>query len=232
MNNFNKGILLDFSYAAASIVSGAISGVTPKVSAWMKVKGVDSVVFTLTTTSTAAGSWSCEVSNDEGTTKVGIDRATLANPPTTPTGTSQNSAATIYMLGYSYFRLTFTPSGGAGNADAAVGAIQGRPVDLAQITWMSGFLYIPAADNLTGTWLLEVSNDWSGMLGGRSPVPTDGLWGDAVVSGDPAITNPAGSGQSQPVRLTNLVGFGGIRLKYTPTTGFGSAKATFVGKAA
>lgn len=230
-NKITHRNLVDFSYPAASIVSGAISGVTPKVSSWVQVKRCESIAVTLTTTGTANGVWTCEVSNDETTVKVGVNRATMDKAPTFPTGTSQNSTVTLYTLGYKYFRLTFTPSAGAGNADAAVGLIVGAPLDIAQVHFGSMFLYIPAADNLVGTWLCEVSNDWSGIGDGQSTTAANGQWADIVSSGDPAITNPSGSGQSLAVRM-GILEFGAIRMKYTPTSGFGSGNCSFVGKAA
>ncbi|HET7037168.1 MAG TPA: hypothetical protein VFI42_15895 [Thermomicrobiaceae bacterium] len=231
-NKFNRGNLLDFESATASPVSGAILGVTPKVSAWIKVKNTDSVTFTFTTTGTADGSWKVELSNDEAATKVNVvDRANLIAPPTLPTGTLQNSTVAITTLGYAYLRLTFTPVGGAGNADAQTGVIVGKPVDLAQVSLASAFIYVPAAGAAAGSWLMETSNDWSGIGAGTTPRIADGQWTDIIDAGDPAIASVAGSGQKLSLRL-GFVEQGALRISYTPASGFGALKVFFVGKGA
>jgi hypothetical protein len=232
MNKFNRGTLLDFETAAASPVSGAISGTTPKVSAWIKTKSVDSVTFTFTTTSTADGSWLIELSNDEEATKVNvINRATLILPPTLPSGTSQNSTVAITTLGYHYMRLTFTPVAGAGNANALTGVIVGAPVDLAQVNLASAHIYVPSTGAAAGAWLLETSNNWSGMFGSPAPAVADGNWNDIVEAGDPAIAALAGSGQNLGIRL-GFVEQGALRMSYTPASGYGAIKVYFVGKGA
>lgn len=243
-HRFDGGKALDINLPAFAVVSGAISGVTPKVSGWIRLKEVESMQLALTTTSTANVVWTADVAENE----LGKNAKALPDPPVFPTGTSQNATVTILMPGdtFVYLRVTATPIAGAGNANANAGLIVGRPVALFYTRQLGMFYDVPAADALAGTHALEYSSNWDGSMvvsGNVAQGPQAQIrlrntasnpirWGAAVDSANSAISiaSPAGSGQALPVRI-GIFEFGAIRSKFTPTSGAGSLRVYYNGKA-
>lgn len=235
---FDAGVALSIKTPAFAVISGAISGTTPKVSGWIKLVGVESMQFALTTTSTANGVWSAETA----TGSLGQNAKPLDNPPTFPTGTSQNSTVTVTMEGteFVYLRLTFTPSAGSGNANANCGLVTGFPVNVSRDRQL-GLLYSGlAADTLAGTNALEIAANWDGRtpVGGPSPIPAFNnsvdpvVWAAAVDSSGSAISvaaKVASTVQSLPLRL-GVFEFNAFRCKFVPTAGFGTYKVFFNAK--
>jgi hypothetical protein len=241
-NKFNRAALLDVQTTSFTPVSGAISGVTPKVSAWQKVKGVESIAMNLATTGTVNGLWTIQVSNDEEATKTPIETASFPSQPTYPTGVASSGNPVVPTWGYHFMQITFTPSAGAGNATATLnGRITSRPQDMAQVTLGSLFLYCPAADTLAGQFGIEASNDWGGIgwsTGANKLVIADGQWTDVLPS--PVIAAlVASTGQKRLVRLgvstdgaDGVIEYGAVRVFMTPTAGFGNPAAFGMFKAA
>jgi len=227
-NRINK-FAFQFSTPSATPVSGAISGTTPKVSAAITVIGVESVAILLATTGSVNGVWTVQVSNDQ---KTWLETAGFASQPTYPTGVASSGTPVIPTWGYQYMQLTFTPSAGAGNATATMtGKVQSIPFDLAQNQVASITLTANATDTIAGTWLAEVSNNWSGALGslkGRSLVIADGNW--ATFPASPALAaKVASTAQNQPINLgvdangaTGEFPYMALRLAFTPSAGFGA----------
>jgi len=244
MDNRVNRFRFQFSTPSFTPVSGAISGTTPKVSSAITVKGVESVAIALATTSTANGLWTIQVSNDESATKVWTESASFPGQPTYPTGAASSGTPVIPTWGYNFMQITFTPSAGAGNATATVsGKVQSAPIDVCQNETGSLLLVANATDTLAGTWLPEVSNDWSGMLlnpAGRNQVNklviADGSWGTYLVN--PALAAKVASTlQAQTSDLgINTTGspgtmpYGAFRLAFTPTAGSGTVTATGIFK--
>lgn len=244
MSNRVNRFFFQFSTPSFTPVSGAISGTTPKVSAAITTKGIESLAIALATTGTVNGLWTVQVSNDEGTTKAWIETAGFPGQPTYPTGAASSGTPVIPTWGYHFMQLTFTPSAGAGNATATMsGKVQGAPMDTCQNHTGSLLLVANATDTLAGTWLPEASNDWSGMLlnpagqgQAKKLVIADGAWSTFLVN--PVLAaKVASTAQTQTVDLgINTTGspgaypYGAFRLAFTPTAGSGTVTATGVFK--
>jgi len=236
------GPMMDVSTTSFTPVnSGAIGSVAPIVSAWQKVKGLESIVAQLTAAGGANIVWTVQVSNDDAATKVAIETASMPNQPTYPTGVNGSSSPVIPTWGYKYLRLTATPQIVAGSVTATFnGKMTSRPVDLAQDHHGSVFLYVPAADTLAGQFALEASNDWSGIFGrpkGNALVLADGQWADPKPIAIPALV--ASTGQKTLVNLglttegaSGIIHYGALRVLFTPTAGFGNPQAFGMFKAA
>lgn len=230
-NRINK-FFLQFNTPSFTPVSGAISGVTPKVSSPITCIGVESITMNLATTGTVNGLWTVQVSNDA---KAWIESAGFASQPTYPTGVASSGNVTVPTWGYQYMQITFTPSAGAGNATATLnGKVQSIPFDLGQNQVASLTLNANATDTIAGTWLAEVSNNWSGGLGGskgRQLVIADGNWNTFPAS--PALAaKVASTAQNQPINLgvdtngaTGEFPYLALRLAFTPTAGAGGVNA-------
>lgn len=228
----NLGKLLDVTTTAFTPINAAIVGVTPMLSAWQKVKGVESIAMNLATTGTVNGVWTVQVSRDEQAVKTPIETASFPSQPTYPTGVASSGNPVIPTWGYPYMQVTFTPSAGAGNAVMTLnGRITSRPVDLAQVHIGSAFLFCPAADTLAGQFGLEASNDWGGVFAGTGAnklAIADGQWTDVLPS--PVIAAlVASTGQKRLVRLgistdgaDGVIEYGALRAFMTPTAGFGN----------
>jgi len=232
MSNRLNRYTFQFSTPSATPISGAISGTTPKVSAPITVIGIESVAIALATTSTANGLWTVQVSHDKVTW---LETAGFPSQPTYPTGVASSGTPVIPTWGYQYMQLTFTPSGGAGNATATMtGKVQGAAFDVSQNETGSLLLVANATDTIAGAWLPEVSNDCSTILAnpkGRALVLADGNWGTYLVS--PALAaKVASTAQAFPSDLgINTTGspgtlpYGAFRLAFTPSAGFGAVSA-------
>lgn len=230
---FNRGNpIMDVGTTAFTPVSGAIAGVTPKVSAAQKVAGLESIAMNLATTGTVNGLWTVQISNDGVTW---IESASLPSQPTYPTGVASSGNPVVPTWGSRFMQITFTPSAGAGNATATFnGRMTSRPVDLARLTSGSAFLYCPAADTLAGQFGIECSNNW-GEIGNATDAKklaiADGQWTDVLPS--PVIAAlVASTGQRRLVRLTistdgagGVIEYGAVRVHFTPTAGFGNPAA-------
>lgn len=230
MSNRVNRYAFQFATPSATPISGAIVGTTPKVSAAITVKGIESIAIALATTSSANGLWTVQVSNDG---KAWQETAGFASQPTYPTGAASSGTPVIPTWGYPFMQLTFTPSAGAGNATATMtGKVQGAALDLSQNEKGSLVLAANASDTIAGAWLPEVSNDWSGIEAGmKRPVISDGTWGTLLVN--PVMAAKVASTlQAQTVDLgVNTTGspggfpYGAFRLAFTPSAGFGAVNA-------
>lgn len=241
-HRFEGGYVVDVSTPAFAVVSGAISGTTPKVSGWIKLAGVDTVAFVLTTTSTANGVWTADVARDG----LGKDAKPLPTTPSPafPTGTSQNTTSTITMPGdeFVYLRLTFTPSAGSGNANAQSGLIVSAPVHTYMVRQLGVFFTTPAADTLAGTQALKYSGNFDGRPAGGGQTRTPMFTNDAT---NPAVWTAAVDSSNAAISLAALVASTGmqiflrlgifepkaIRYEFTPTAGFGHVRVYWNGKA-
>lgn len=217
---FAGGKTLDLAFDAFAIVSGAISGVTPRVSAWERVVGTDTATLVGSTTATVAGTWKVELASDAGGAGA-VDQITLPNPtilaPATSGGGGSGSFV-IAMRGYSYVRITFTPTSGAGNANVNLGAMVGRWIGVDQANLMSAQLYSPTTSTMAGTWKIEVTNAYDNnyATSAQSPsgLPPIDISADFVPVIPAMVTggqNIAPSMQSFPYRAW--------RITFTPTSG-------------
>ncbi len=239
-NKFNKGKLIDAAWTSFTPVSGAIAGVTPKVSSPQQVAGLESITMNLVTTGTVNGLWTIQVRNNPE--DAWLESASLPGQPTYPTGVASTGNPVVPTWGYRYMQITFTPSAGAGNATATLnGRMTSRPVDLAQVTLGSLFLFVAAADTLAGQFGIECSNDWGEIgngTGAKKLVIADGQWTDVLPS--PVIAAlVASTGQKRLVRLgvstdgaDGVIEYGAVRVHFTPTAGFGSPLVSGMFKAA
>lgn len=231
-------VALDFKNAAHAVISGAISGVTPKVSGWIRVVNVDTVTFATATTSTADGIWTAEVATDY----LGSNAVALASnyiSPDFPTGaaSSATNVLTIPDRRYTHLRLTFTPSGGAGNATATTGAIVGRPCPIERHSRSNAVaFYVPTGDTTAGQFALEYSETRYDRDKDGCPPQIDNLadpqvWYAATDASNTAISIAATtSGGYAVIKRLGAFEFESIRVKYTPTSGFGRARAIINGK--
>jgi len=224
--------IMDVSTTAFTPINGAIAGVTPMLSGWQKVAGLESLAVQQQLTGTVAGTWTVQGSPDGGTTVV-----QLATYPSQPNyqnvvGTSSPVQPTY---GFPYIQFTFTPSGGAGNCVLTFnGRMTSRPVDMARFYAGSVFLYCPAADTLAGQFGIECSNDWGGIgnaTGANKLAIADGQWTDILPSPVIAVL-VASTGQKRLVRMTistdgatGTIEYGAARVFFTPTAGFGHPQA-------
>lgn len=237
---FDAKDAVDFKNAAFAVISGAIAGITPKVGGWVRVKNADTVSYDLSTTGTVNGVWTAAIATDYlGANAIALDPS-LVNPAF-PVGvaSSGTSVLTIPDRRYTHVQLTFTPSAGAGNANANSGIVIGRPVDIKHHDrGVAAFFFVPTTDTQAGNWALEYSPKLYDRDPGKlMPLPTiDNLvdlppWAAAVDSSNTAIAiaSPAGAGQSLPKRL-GLLEFAAVRAKYTPTSGFGRAQCVICEK--
>ncbi len=228
MSNRVDEFFFVFNTPSFTPVNGAVSGTTPMVSSAITCKGVESITANLATTGTVNGVWTVQASND---TQTWVQTANLPSQPTYPTGVASSGNVTIPTWGYQYLQITFTPSVGAGNATATLnGKVQSIPFDLAQNQVASITVNANATDTIAGTWLPEVSNNWSGRLArpkGRALVLADGNWNTFPAS--PAMAaKVASTAQNQPINLgvdtTGATGefpYAAFRVAFTPTAGAG-----------
>jgi len=226
---FINGTYLDIDLTAFAIVSGAISGTTPKVSSWQKVAGADTVALVGSTTSTVEGTWKVELSMDGIT---GVDQSTLPEPyvlaPAT-TGGAGSGTFVMPMRGHKYVRITFTPTSGAGNANVNMGAIIGVPLSSQQMNLGSLQLYSPAAATLAGTWAFAGSN--SGKESPPFPSPVWYPFSDYTAELAPAVPAMTTGGQNHKVSLYPF-DWKLHRVTFTPTAGAGAMSIFVAGKGA
>lgn len=229
-NRCDPGRALDINVIAFAVITGAISGVTPRLSGWMKLKNVATAKYALSTTGTVNGLWTAQVATDDK----GKDAIALPNPPTFPTGVASSGSPVITMPnygGYVFLQLTFTPSAGAGNAVANYDQIVGNPVALHRSRQGDMLLWTPSTGTVAGTHNLDYSPNYDGraVTGGNTSMPTllntpadPAIWFPACDQAGAAITlaAAAGAGQSLPVRL-GLFSYVGIRSSFKPTAGAG-----------
>lgn len=234
-------VLFDFKNAAFAVISGAISGVTPKVSGWIRVVNVDTISFALSTTSTANGVWTAEVATDYlGADAIPLSAAYVS--PAFPTGaaSSATSVITIPNRRYTHLRLTFTPSAGAGDAVANTAVVTGRGVKVERHSRSNAVMFlVPTGDTTAGQFALEFSAthyDRDRADVGEGVPQIDNLadpqvWAAAVDSTNTAISIAAtvSGGHTLPKRL-GAFEFEAIRAKYTATSGFGRARVILNGK--
>lgn len=112
------------------IPTQAISGVTPITSAIITTDVIDLLSLQLVTTGTVAGTWTIQASNDYIATPAG---EAYGSQPTQATGTFSSYTGFTFAapagsptsqfveksgFGPRAFKLTFTPSSGAGNVTA------------------------------------------------------------------------------------------------------------------
>lgn len=234
-------VLFDFKNAAFAVISGAISGVTPKVSGWIRVINVDTVSFALSTTDTADGTWTAEIATDYlGANAIALPASYVS--PAFPTGVEQDDTVVITIPNrrYTHLRLTFTPSAGAGNAVANTAVITGRGVKVERHSRSNAVMFlVPTGDTIAGQFALEYSathydRDRSDV--GEGVPQIDNLadpqvWAAAVDSANTAISIAAttSGGQTLPKRL-GAFEFEAIRAKFTATSGAGRARVILNGK--
>ncbi len=237
-NRLNKSIFEMVMGALTPMAVGAITIGVPRSSSWIKVVGVESFTATLTATGTANGTWTVQGSQSDDLVKPAdsiVETGTLPEQPTYPTGVAGTGDVVIPTWGYRWIRVTFNPTAGAGNSSVTFkGRITGSPIDLAQDHMGSIQLFVAAADTLAGQFKIECSNNWSGIFQGSKgggKVIADGRWIDALPS--PAIAAlVASTGQDRLVRLgistdgaDGVIEYGGVRVVFTWSAGFGSPAA-------
>ncbi len=241
----NSGPILKISTPAFALISGAVSGTTPKVSGWIELKDVDTFTVAITQGSGVNGVWSAKVA----TNSLGRDAKDLPNPPAWPSGVAATGTPTITMPGdeFYFLQLTFTPSAGSSTVVANAGTATSKPVSTAKSAIWGMGIYVPAADNLACDWTLEYSPNYDLRTVGGSTTSTPqfknssddpAVWISAVWPPDPAtgnqaavaIPSAAGSGQKYYMRQQHFEPIA-IRLKCAITGGFGHAQAWSNGKA-
>lgn len=237
MSRFLAGVLLDFQAAAFAVVSGNASGVTPMPSGWIKVDGVDSVAFTLTTASATNVTWTAKTA----TVADGRDSVPLVNPPTFPTGTNQNASVVVTLpSGAKYLQLVATPSAGSGAVAATPTMVTGKPAVIPYSKDCGILFDCPASATLAGQGYLDFSANYNpapkdlglGTLP-KNTVADPELWFPATDVTDTAYTVPAlvaSTGQTIPIRL-GRVPFVAMRARFAPSAGFGRYRATYNAKA-
>lgn len=228
---FDAQAAVDFKNAAFAVVSGAISGTTPKQSGWIRVKNVDTVAFTLTTTSTANGVWTAEVATDYlGANAVAVSSTYIS--PAFPTGTSQNATPVITIPNrrYTHLRLTFTPSAGAGNANADTGVVTGRPINIERKCKGVAIYFDQSTATQAGQWAVEFGERyWDRDAGGmdtQDNLADPPLYVAAMDTANSAVSVAATtSGAANIAKRYGAVEFAAIRVKFTPTSGAGRVRA-------
>ncbi len=236
---FDGSALLDINWPTAfKVISGNASGTTPKVSAWIKLSGVESIAILFVTGAATNVTWSARVAQGPvGQNAIALDSAYLS--AAFPTGTAQNASRTITMpTGFDYLELTGTPSAGAAAVEASPGLLVGRPAKINGLSLIGLHVTAPAADNISGTAVIEVSGNWNpGEINGLGTLPKNtpsspARWDvlrdtsqDAIV-----IPTPAGSGVNETIRVGHLE-FPALRASITLASGFGSFATYLSGKA-
>lgn len=224
--------IMDLKIAAFAAITGNASGTTPMQSAWIRVINVDTIAFALSTGATTGGVWSAEVAtNYLGADAIALDSAYLDSA--WPTGTNQSATRTITIPNrrYTHFRLTFTPNTGSGAVLANTGAVTSRGVKLERhIRSASVYFATPTTDTIAGQWALEFSPTHYDRDCNAPPAIDNILdpqvWTAAVDSANAAITIAATtSGGQNLLKRLGCVEPQAIRVKFTPTSGAGRARA-------
>lgn len=233
---FDQQIGIDFKNAAFAVVSGAISGVTPKVSEWIRVLNVDTIAFRLTTTSTANGVWTAETAEDyKGFNAMALPPANVS--PAFPTGTTQDQVTTLTIpcRRHSHIRLTFTPSAGAGNANADTGLIVGRPVIIERKD-LAAVYFDQSNATQAGQWAVDYAATYYDREKDAAGPQIDNLadpplYSAAIDHLNAAITFAATtSGLANFMKRFGALEYAAIRAKFIPTAGAGRLRAIFNSK--
>ena len=239
---FQAGALIDFESAAFKVVSGNASGVTPIVSGWIRVGGIDTIAWLFVTGASTNVVWTIHTSRDaQGNNPEELDYTTYLSAAL-PTGTNQNTSVTMTIPpNANYMRITGTPSAGSGAVEASPGLMVSEPQVIDHCRYAAVHFYCPASATLAGQAALEFSTNYNpenakqGL--GTLPVTTGSAgadperWTAAVKhkdDGGAAITIAALSGSTGQDLLLRLgilecVAF---RAKFTPSSGFGRYQIT------
>lgn len=236
---YKHGPLLDVYWPTAfKAISGNASGTTPKVSGWIKLKGVDTIVLAFVTGASTNVAWTAEVATGDQ----GQNAKALPNPPTFPTGTAQGASATVTMPGdeFVYLRVTGTPSAGSAAVEMTPGVITSAGVGTHRIRQAGVLLSSPTASTgHAGQFAIETSGNFDGKPNGMGP-PAAALLGNS--GGAPAVwlaatdyanaaisvaATTAGLSLYKTLGIFNPVG---LRVTYTGTSGFGILRAFVNGK--
>jgi len=241
---YNSGPILRVSTPAFALISGSVSGTTPKVSGWIELKDVDTFVVAITQGTGVNGVWTADVATDAN----GRDVKPLPNPPAFPSGVAATGSPVITMPGdqFYFLRLTFTPSAGSSTAVANAGLITSKPVSTARSEIWGMGIYVPAADTLACDIALEFSPNYDLRTVGGSTTSTPQFKNttDDPAIWMPAVGVPSASGVETAIAIPSVVGSAGqsayyrfqhfepiaIRLKVTPTAGFGHFRSWSNGK--
>lgn len=231
--------LLDVYWPTAfKAISGNASGTTPKTSAWIKLKEVDTIALAFVTGATTNVTWTAEVATGDQ----GQNAKALPNPPTFPTGTNQNASATVTMPGdqFVYLRVTGTPSAGSGAVEMTPGIITGYGCSMHRIRQAGVLLSSPqASTGLAGQFALQVSGNFDGsprVTGGPRPIATldnrtvAAIWTTAQDSANADISIAATTAASALYKQLGFFQPMGLRTTFTATSGFGPLRAWVNGK--
>lgn len=240
-SRFQGGRLLDFEAAAFKVVSGNASGTTPIVSGWIRVQNVETIAWLFVTGATTNVTWTIEIACGPQ----GFNAETLTSDyfsSALPTGINQNTSVTITLPQKAeYMRITGTPSAGSGVVEASPGLIVSRPQQYSHCRYAGVHLYCPSSATLAGQAALEFSANYNppdtkeGLANLPKTTGSAGAnperWFAAVKHADDggaAITIAAlvgSAGQDIPIRL-GAFEYVALRLKFTPSAGFGRYQAT------
>jgi len=233
--------VFDFLAPAFQPVSGNASGTTPKVSGWIKLGNVESITLALATASSTGCTWSAKVapckpgqpSVVDAVNAVALDPAYLSGA--FPTGTNQSATVTVTMPeGKTFLQLTATPTAGSGAITATPGLITGRAawVHRYRDSGIGIVLDCPAAATLAGQAAIDYSPNVTDDKQGLAQLPETSaaepaIWFPATDRTDTAITIAAlVASTGQTISLRQIAGpFVAVRVKFTPSAGFGRYRA-------
>lgn len=228
--------LLDVYWPTAfKAISGNASGTTPKVSAWIRLKEVNTIALAFVTGASTNVVWTAEVATGDQ----GQNAKALPNPPTWPTGTAQNGSATVTMPGdeFVFLRVTGTPSAGSAAVEMTPGLITGYGCGMHRIR-QAGVLF-SSPDTMAGQFALLVSGNFDGKPKGIGPkaiatlengAGTPALWTTAADYTNTAISIAATTAGQALYKTLGMFNPMGVLATYTGTSGFGTIRCWINGK--
>lgn len=245
--------LFDFLSPAFSVISGAISGVTPKLSGWIRVIGIESLQLNMYTTGTVAGAWTVQVATDfRGQDAIALDPRYIRNANgvitalPVPAGAATGPTVFAFFIPdgrYTHFQIVFTPTSGAGVADADMGIITSSPADIGKIADCVAVEFMsPSTSTIAGQPSVDYASTFFSPVNQNQdfkpqPVQADGtidppVYFPAIDSANAAITFAAFvSGANVVAKRFGGLEFASIRAKFAPASGFGRVRAFLNSKA-
>jgi hypothetical protein len=223
--------LLDFKNSTNVPVNGtSVSGTTPIVGEWVRIKGVDTIAYALADTGTLNGVWLAEIATDKnGANAIPFPTANVA--PALPTGAASTATCvfTIPNGRYTYMRLTFTPATGTGNVTATTGQITTLPAWLERIKGVAVWVITSTGSTLAVTTpVIEYGNSYYDRLGNYGAPTQDDNIADLPVyvpaqdASNTAITVAAiTSGAAQKLYRLGFLEVPALRARLTPASGSG-----------